>query len=245
MENTIKIEVKNITEVVNHPINDQIYTDSVSVEDLKESIKMHGQLVPITINPKGETISGNRRLKAMLELGFKEVNVIVKEYPTYEDEVMAVISFNTQRKKTVFEMHNEIVFYRQMLGNRQGQRTDLLTDNADNLTTRKKISIALGLSEGNVQKLEFICKNAQHLIPFINSGEYSIHGAYQEAAKLVKASTPKSENPDTQNKSENIIGLKTTPKSDLTEEVAIADENFIVHQIHTCINCGHQTIIQK
>jgi ParB/RepB/Spo0J family partition protein len=245
MENTSKIEVKNITEVFNHPINDQIYTDSSSVEDLKESIRMHGQLTPITINSNGETISGNRRLKAMIELGLKEVSVIVKDYPTKEDEVMAVIAFNNQRRKTVFEMQNEITFYRQMLGNRQGQRTDLLSDNADALSTRKQISIALGISEGNVQKLEFIGKNAQHLIPFINSGEYSIHGAYQEASKLVKAATPKSKSPETQIKAENKETLKTAPKSDLTKEVAITDENFIGHQIHTCINCGHQTIIQK
>lgn len=245
MENRSKIEVKNITEVFNHPINDQIYTDSSSVEDLKESIRMHGQLTPITINSNGETISGNRRLKAMIELGLKEVSVIVKDYPTKEDEVMAVIAFNNQRRKTVFEMQNEITFYRQMLGNRQGQRTDLLSDNADALSTRKQISIALGISEGNVHKLEFICKNAPHLIPFINSGEYSIHGAYQEAGKLVKASTPKSESPDTQKKAENKEALKTAPKSDLTEVETIADDNFIAHQIHTCINCGHQTIIQK
>ncbi|MFI4919632.1 MAG: ParB/RepB/Spo0J family partition protein [Legionellales bacterium] len=119
-----KIITKNISEVKNHPVNEQIYTMSMSVEDLKESIQTHGQLTPITINSEGIIISGHRRVKALSELGHETVETFVKDYASKEDEVMEIIAFNNQRKKTYTECINEITTYKQMWGKKQGERTD-------------------------------------------------------------------------------------------------------------------------
>ncbi len=236
------IKVMNIADLTNHPINDQIYTGSNTVEDLKESISIHGQLTPLTATSKGVITSGHRRVKAMLELGIKEVNVIVKDYPTPEDEIMAVIAFNNQRKKTYNEMYNEIIKYRELWGNRQGQRTDLTDNKGDGLTTRQRISIATGISEGNIQKLEFISKNMPQLLPFIFTGEHSIHSAEKEAKKLLNETKPKVNDVVTLPETTDTVLFDTesNPEPEVQLTDAATDENLLVHPNCTCPNCGHQ-----
>ena len=242
MENISTITVMNITELTNHPINDQIYTGSNSVEDLKESISIHGQLTPVAATGEGVITSGHRRVKAMFELGIKEVNVIIKNYPTPEDEIMAVIAFNNQRKKTYNEMYNEISKYRELWGNRQGQRTDLGDNKGDGLTTRQRISIATGISEGNIQKLEFISKNMPQLLPFIFTGEHSIHSAEKEAKKLLKATQPKVTDVVILPETTDVVLLdtETNPELEVQPIVYTTDENLVVHHNSACPTCGRQ-----
>ena len=46
-----------ITDIKPHPINDQIYT-TTDLTDLKNSIKVNGQLEPIVVNKENTIISG-------------------------------------------------------------------------------------------------------------------------------------------------------------------------------------------
>ncbi len=228
-----KIITKDISEVKSHPVNDQIYTMSMSVEDIKESIQTHGQLTPITINSENVIISGHRRVKALIELGKKTVEAIVKDYPSKEDEVMEIIAFNNQRKKTYTECINEITTYKQMWGKKQGERTDLSKENEEEekITTRKRIATALGMSEGNVQSLEAININAPHLIPFITSGEYSIHSAFEETKKIMK-----------KRDEENGIEPKARNPKALENKEA---EQMVQIYTHHCDICGYKFNEQK
>jgi ParB/RepB/Spo0J family partition protein len=228
-----KVITKNISEVKNHPVNEQIYTMSMSVEDLKESIQTHGQLTPITINSEGIIISGHRRVKALSELGHETVEAIAKEYASKEDEVMEIIAFNNQRKKTYTECINEITTYKEMWGKKQGERTDLIEGNEEEekITTRKRIAIALGMSEGNIQSLEAINTNAPHLIPFISSGEYSIHGAFEETKKIMKKIAEEN-------------GIEPKVRNPKTLENKEAEEMVQIYTYH-CKDCGRKFNEQK
>jgi ParB/RepB/Spo0J family partition protein len=228
-----KIITKNISEVKNHPVNERIYTMSMSVEDLKESIQTHGQLTAITINSEGIIISGHRRVKALSELGHQTVEAIVKDYDSKEDEVMEIIAFNNQRKKTYTECINEITTYKEMWGKKQGERTDLSEENEEEekITTRKRISIALGISEGNIQNLEAINMNAPHLIPFITSGEYSIHSALEETKKIMKKVAEEN----------GVEPKKRNPKALENKEA----EEVIPIYTHHCDICGRDFNEQK
>jgi len=63
----MKIKVKDIK------VGNRIRKDIGDLEDLKRSLKNHGLLNPISINSKGELIAGHRRLTAIQQLGWDEV----------------------------------------------------------------------------------------------------------------------------------------------------------------------------
>ena len=102
----MKVSIKKVKP---NPLNDEIYSSS-DLSDLVESIKLNGQLESINVNKKMTIISGHRRYYSMLQLGFKEVEVEVKEY---DDELIGLIEHNRYRVKTVQDILNESRFLEQ------------------------------------------------------------------------------------------------------------------------------------
>ena len=73
------IPVEEITPFHNHPF--RLY-DGERLEDMVESIKEHGILVPVIVQKKDvgyEMLSGHNRWKAAKIVGVKEIPAIVKE----------------------------------------------------------------------------------------------------------------------------------------------------------------------
>lgn len=60
-------------------VKQRIRKDLGDLEPLKNSLSTHGQLHPIVITPKNVLISGERRLTAAKELGWQEIDVLVKD----------------------------------------------------------------------------------------------------------------------------------------------------------------------
>ncbi|HKC69686.1 MAG TPA: ParB N-terminal domain-containing protein [Bacteroidia bacterium] len=178
---------KNIADLKPHPQNEQIYTAFESIDDLIESIRIQGQLVPITITDENVIISGHRRVKALEALGHETAEVIVKHYESLEEEVMELIEYNTARVKTKIEVFNEVKHYSEMYGKRQGQRSDLEHNNSL-LIGRKKEIIAqkLGISATNVTKILHIFETNPDLLKAIDKGEATINSAYKAAQSIRK-----------------------------------------------------------
>src|SRR6056300_529388 len=93
-----------ITEIKPHPINDQIYS-TTDLSDLKNSIEINGQLEPIVVNKDNTIISGHRRYFSMIQLGFTECEIRIVDH---ENELISLIEYNQQRKKTATDLTNEI-----------------------------------------------------------------------------------------------------------------------------------------
>ncbi len=55
----------------------RIRQDVGDLTTLKKSLKKHGLLNPISVNPKGDLIAGFRRLQAVKELGWTEIEATV------------------------------------------------------------------------------------------------------------------------------------------------------------------------
>lgn len=90
----MKIKVKDI---VPGPFQAR---EAVEVEELSQSIKEHGLLVPIKVRPKGdkyELIFGYRRVAALKAAGVEEVDAIVADVTDEEARVEALIE-NVQRE---------------------------------------------------------------------------------------------------------------------------------------------------
>jgi hypothetical protein len=90
-----------------------IYGDPArDVDDLKESIRAHGVLVPLVVAPGAnrggwEVISGHRRLACALALGLNEVPCQVRSLQTERARRQAVLEYNRQRRKSFTQLMRE------------------------------------------------------------------------------------------------------------------------------------------
>ena len=94
----IEIPIKEMQPFKNHPFK---INDDAKMQELVESIKYNGILVPGVVRPLGkgeyEIISGHRRKRACELLNLKTMPVYIKEY-TDDDAVVAMIDSNIQRE---------------------------------------------------------------------------------------------------------------------------------------------------
>ena len=101
--------------------------EDAAMDELVESIRVHGVLSPLLARPKGEgyeLVSGHRRRLAAQKLGLPTVPVLVREMSD-DEAVILMVDSNLQRENL---LPSEKAFaYKMKLEamNRQGRRTDL------------------------------------------------------------------------------------------------------------------------
>ena len=99
MNNLINVKISDIDEFSNHPFkvvkNNDFYT-------LVDSINQNGLLNPLVVrrkqNNRYELLSGHRRLLALIELGIKKVDVIVKNMDD-DEAIIYMVDSNMYREK--------------------------------------------------------------------------------------------------------------------------------------------------
>lgn len=96
----MKTAKMKVVDLVPHPKNEEIYGNNENVSDLVEKIKKSRNVHTLTVNSKGVVLAGHRRRKACMELGWKEVNVIIMDFDTPEEEIEFIINDNSTREKT-------------------------------------------------------------------------------------------------------------------------------------------------
>ena len=96
--NITKLDPKKISA---NPYQPRKEFDPISLNDLINSIKEYGIIQPLIVTPKKdgtyELIAGERRLRSALELGLREVPVIVREVSEQRKLELALIE-NLQRE---------------------------------------------------------------------------------------------------------------------------------------------------
>lgn len=113
-----------LTPFAKHPYR---VREDTAMDELVESIRVHGVLSPLLARPKGEgyeLVSGHRRRLAAQKLGLPTVPVLVREM-TDDEAVILMVDSNLQRENL---LPSEKAFaYKMKLEamNRQGRRTDL------------------------------------------------------------------------------------------------------------------------
>ena len=116
----MKVKVSSLK---HHPKNKEIY-DLSSIDELMESISEVGLLQSLIIDQHNQIISGNRRFESIKRLGWKEVEVEVKEVNKGEEELL-LIHYNKQRIKSFKDLINEYLTLDNLYRKGQGKRTDL------------------------------------------------------------------------------------------------------------------------
>ena len=99
MNKIIKIKISEIDDFKNHPYKVEIGDD---LNDLVESIKLNGLLVPIVVrrkeNGRYELLSGHRRKKVYEILGLEEIDAIVKDLND-DEAIIFMVDSNMYREK--------------------------------------------------------------------------------------------------------------------------------------------------
>ena len=110
-----------------------------NIDDLVVSIDEVGLLQPLVVNQQYQVISGHRRLEAVRQLGWSEVDVEVIETSTEDETKSLLVHYNKQRVKTCREILNETQVLRPLYRVGQGKRTDLTTSVRANRSTGRDV----------------------------------------------------------------------------------------------------------
>jgi ParB-like chromosome segregation protein Spo0J len=141
---------------------DEGYNDIYMVGDIEAlaiSIAKNGVNVPLDITPDNRIITGVRRNVAAIQACLSAVPVNVLDLPKDKRQERRLES-NIQRVKTWFEVYNEIRAKRDLIGKKQGARTDL-TD-AEKINTQHQIADELGIKHHVIRVLEMIGDKPEH-----------------------------------------------------------------------------------
>ena len=168
-----------LEELKSHPDNNRIYSPT-DLQELKNSLESFGQLEPVAITKDKKIISGHRRVMAMEELGWEEVEVRIVEP---ENEVISVIEHNRHRQKTSSDILNEAKFLERELRNLVGRGRNASKERegknkCQRLKMVMELSQRLGVGATRLKQLLSISNYEPELIEKIDRGEMSVSKAY-------------------------------------------------------------------
>ena len=169
-----------LTPFAKHPY--QVREDT-AMDELVESIRVHGVLSSLLARPKGEgyeLVSGHRRRLAAQKLGLPTVPVLVREM-TDDEAVILMVDSNLQRENL---LPSEKAFaYRMKLEamNRQGRRTDLTsTTVVPKFRSNEVIGKESGESRETVRRYIRLTNLVPPLLQMVDDG----HIAFSPAVEL-------------------------------------------------------------
>ena len=125
LEKVRNIKISNISDFPNHPFK---VVDNDDMEQLTESVKDSGILVPVIVRDKGngqyEMISGHRRKRASELAGLETIPCIIKNL-TDDEATIIMVDSNLQREKILPSERAFAYKYKLEALNHQGKRNDL------------------------------------------------------------------------------------------------------------------------
>jgi hypothetical protein len=171
----IRMDIEKINP---NPLNKEIYGyNKKEHEELKKSIEICGLLDPLTITRDNLLLSGHRRLEAVKEIGWTDVDCRLTDV---DNIVISLVEMNRHRVKTTSELLNEAEVLKEEYGKmvkmgrpkkgeeREGRNWTILS-----------VAEQLGTSTTNLKKLMSIKKYEPELLNQIDLGIISTGKAYR------------------------------------------------------------------
>jgi hypothetical protein len=200
-----------------NPTNDEIY-DKTDLSSLIKSIKENGLLEPLVVTKGGQLISGHRRLAAIKELGWEDVEVRVVEP---ENEVIALIEHNRYRTKTERDILRESRFLEKELKKRIGRGRNAAKERGgEKLKLDLELAKRLNVGTTKLKQLRSIENYQPQLLDEIDKGKISVSKAYQSV------------------RSQFVTKPVTKPKNRFPTELRKVIQNYqpSLTEIHSVIN---------
>ena len=175
------LPIAKLRQFENHPYK---IIDNDEMESLTESIKTQGILTPITVRPIGngeyEIVSGHRRVFACKKLGITELPAIVKNL-SREEAIVVMADSNLHRdgllpseKAFAYKMKLEAI-------KRQGERTDLTSDQRGqkSLTSVERIALESDESKSQVQRYIALTNLIPKFLQMVDEGKMALTPAVE------------------------------------------------------------------
>ena len=180
LESVRDIALEEISDFPNHPF--KVRMDE-GMQEMAESVKQYGVLVPALVRPKPEggyeMVAGHRRKMASELVGQKEMPCIIRDLSDDEATIIMVDS-NLQREKI---LPSEKAFaYKMKLDamNRQGQRTDLTsTPVVSKLRTNEVLAQQLGESRETIRRFIRLTELIPPILDMVDDGRIAMRPAVE------------------------------------------------------------------
>ena len=210
-------------------VGKRIRKDYGDITSLADDIEDRGLINPPVVTPDYELIAGERRLRALKKLDYKQIEVRVMSVEDYEHQLQIEISENEERKDFTY---SEKMDYAKQLERIEAKKAkERMATNkkgtvpgpyAKKGETREIVGKKVGFGSGRTYgRAKYIYENAdEEFIKKVDSGEKSIKGAYEELRPVKKK---QKEVPD-MNAPENLVKSpikekRTQVKRDRREEI--------------------------
>lgn len=174
-------------------VSDRIRKDFGNIEELAQDIQENGLINPPVVTPDNVLIAGERRVRAMKSLGYKQAEVRIMTVRDAEHQLKLEINENENRKEFTFSERIDWAkrlerIEREKARERQGTLNNIETVSLMETlpeakgTTRDIVAEQSGFGSGKTfEKAKFISENATpELIADLDEGKLSINKAYQQ-----------------------------------------------------------------
>lgn len=158
-------------------VKDRIRKDFGDITELAQDIKDNGLINPPVVTPDYELIAGERRLRAMIQLGYPRIPVNIMTVRDYEHKLTLEINENESRKE--FNKLERIAYTEKLieLKKLRGLNSDLTKREIINEASKEA---GIGTRD-QYFKEKYISENATgELLDQWNKGDISTHKAYIE-----------------------------------------------------------------
>lgn len=176
---TTELRIDQIFPFRNHPFK---VPDDEKMQDLVESIRDNGVIVPVLVRPADEgtyeIISGQRRMHAAKLAGLTIIPAIIK-LMTNDEATIAMVDANIQREEILPSERAFSLKMKMDAMRRQGKRVDLedatcgtqfhkLRENADATKSREALGAEMGITGRQVQKYLSLTQLNSHLLEMVD-----------------------------------------------------------------------------
>ena len=175
-----------LTPFAKHPYRVQ---EDAAMDELVESIRVHGILSPLLARPKGESyelVSGHRRRLAAQKLGLSTVPVLVREM-TDDEAVILMVDSNLQRENILPSERAKAYKMKMEAIKRQGARTDLTSPKISaKFRSDDEVGQDAGVSGDTIRNYIALTQLVPELQQMVDEKKIALSPAYQLAALTPK-----------------------------------------------------------
>lgn len=174
-------------------VGKRIRKDYGDITSLADDIEDRGLINPPVVTPDYELIAGERRLKAMKKLDYRQIEVRVMFVEDYEHQLKIEISENEERKAFTYSERMDYAKQLERIEAKKAKdrKTSKLKQNKDTVTdqgperkgeTRDIVGKASGFGSGRTYaRAKYIYENAdEETIKEVDEGKKSIRKAHDE-----------------------------------------------------------------
>lgn len=183
LEKVVNLSPTEISDFPNHPFKVRM---DAAMQEMTESVKQYGVLVPALVRPKPEggyeMVAGHRRKKAADLAGLAKIPCIVRQL-TDDEATIIMVDSNLQREQI---LPSEKAFaYKMKLDalKRQGQRTDLTSSPLDNklrgVTAAQQIGQESGESQPQIYRYIRLTNLVPELLDLVDEGRIKMRPAVE------------------------------------------------------------------